>query len=100
MDGQEPFPLEECRAECVSLHLGTAPDVQGIFGFVGEVEAESLFAHLHALFLSAPCEPSPTPVHNTPLGPQPNQCPHLGAMSSKTTAQNSKNTHFENITNS
>ena len=60
MDGQEPFPLEECRAECVSLHLGTAPDVQGIFGFVGEAEAESLFAPLGTVGIVALLvDPSP-----------------------------------------
>jgi len=37
-------PMEECRAECVSLYLGVDEDVQAIFGFSGAAARESVYA--------------------------------------------------------
>ena len=36
--------LEECRAECVSLYLSPALDVQAIFGFDGQAASDSIYA--------------------------------------------------------
>lgn len=37
-------PLEECRAECISLYLGVDADVQAIFGFENEACEDSVYA--------------------------------------------------------
>ena len=36
--------MEECRAECVSLYLSPASDVQAIFGFEGQASRDSIYA--------------------------------------------------------